>query len=231
MNKLCYVAGSKQYFEPFSHLGLKLTTSITDPSKIGLIVFTGGEDVGPALYGHPNLGSYINNYRDANEVKLFDFAKENNIPMAGICRGAQFLCVMAGGHLVQDITGHTQRHKLSYIDDEGITRVSPETVTSTHHQMQYPFVLDEMDYSVLAWADEPRSAHYVYKDGKIPAAEAGAKVKAEPDVVFYHNINALAIQYHPEYMSEESWGFKYAQRLATKHLSPLIAEREVANAS
>ena len=217
------VLGSPIYYEPVRPTGLTLETNPesldTEPEKISLVVFTGGEDVSPALYGHPNLGSWVRESRDKLEKVIFEKTLSKNIPMLGICRGSQFLCVMAGGSLVQDSSGHAgPNHPLKYVDESGNVAISPEPVTSTHHQIQYPFDLSEDDYKILAWADKPRSRMYAYKNKVIQAAEADENLRMEPDVVYYPKINALGIQYHPEYMSRHSWGFNYAVNLINKYL-------------
>lgn len=220
------------YFSPFAHLGLDYTTNhdaIREaPEGIALVVFTGGHDVSPGLYGkdaHPRTGASAR--RDAEEVEVFNIAKGNNIPMAGICRGAQFLCVMAGGKLVQDITNHAGRqHEIqvkwsSRGDEMGVIHV-----TSSHHQMQYPFDLPKDEYTILGWGTSTMSHHYAMDD-KVTflRAEASEELKSEPDVILYPAINALGAQYHPEWMAEDSDGFIYFKELVSHHLLPLMKER------
>lgn len=69
------------------------------------LVFPGGTDVDPKLYGenpHKNLGSV---YPSMDQVwyNCARFAIEKNIPTLGICRGMQMINVAAGGTLYQDI--------------------------------------------------------------------------------------------------------------------------------
>jgi gamma-glutamyl-gamma-aminobutyrate hydrolase PuuD len=229
MSKYCLVVNGNGYYKPFDHLGLTLisnpTILLTSPEEVALVVFTGGEDVSPEIYGERNVKSYVNPRRDEQEVAIFREAMKHEIPIAGICRGAQFICAMSGGRLVQDITNHGVHHHLSFIDDTGNVRRSPEKVTSTHHQMQYPWEIDEDLFEILAWSSEPRSNHYVMGDGTVASDDAPSFLKEEPDVVFYKNTRALAIQYHPEWMERDSWGFKYAQEIISEKLGALIAER------
>lgn len=229
MNKKVLVVNGSSYFEPFKFLGLPMISNPMilekNPDEVALVVFTGGEDVSPKMYGHPDLGSYYNERRDELETAIFRLAKKDNIPMAGICRGSQFLCVMAGGKLVQDISNHGTSHALRYKTQDGNILESPEVVTSTHHQMQYPFDLDDSNYELLAWSSKPRSGHYAFEDKVISAEEAKDEFRIEPDCVFYNNINALAMQYHPEYMPKDSWGFKFAEHLIDIWLKPLIEKR------
>lgn len=68
------------------------------------ILFAGGEDVNPALYGEkPDPTVAINGPRDDSEMAQAESALEQGIPILGICRGSQLLNVRLGGSLVQDI--------------------------------------------------------------------------------------------------------------------------------
>jgi putative glutamine amidotransferase len=74
------------------------------------IVFTGGADVDPAHYGEPSHpATYLRTDRDAAEMPLLAAALETDLPVLGICRGAQLMAVAAGGRLHQhlpDVLGH-----------------------------------------------------------------------------------------------------------------------------
>ena len=69
------------------------------------ILFTGGHDVNPELYGEQNEGltGEIIHGRDTMETELLRLALEQNKGVLGICRGLQFLNVHLGGSLYQDI--------------------------------------------------------------------------------------------------------------------------------
>src|SRR5262245_793233 len=79
-----------------------------DPASIRVVFFAGGADVSPSFYderpGSRTRG--VDAARDEQERDLFRLARAANLPMIGICRGAQFLCVMAGGRLCQHLDGH-----------------------------------------------------------------------------------------------------------------------------
>jgi len=69
------------------------------------LVLAGGEDVDPAVYGaepHPGTGS-PNEMRDRAELALLREALARDLPVLGICRGAQLLNVVYGGDLVQEM--------------------------------------------------------------------------------------------------------------------------------
>ena len=132
-----YVVGGDYLIEKmFTEAGWEVKDNIKGP--IDLVCFTGGEDVSPVLYGekrHPTTGS--NWGRDVYEMTQYDYALNHNIPMIGVCRGGQFLNVICGGKLWQDVSEHAIRgtHKAHRLDTILPTSVE---VTSTHHQMMKP---------------------------------------------------------------------------------------------
>lgn len=77
----------------------------------GLLI-TGGKDVDPAAYGqepHPATDEPGQD-RDAWEFALLNGALKRDLPVLGICRGAQVLNVALGGTLHQhlpDVIGHS----------------------------------------------------------------------------------------------------------------------------
>ena len=75
------------------------------------LLLTGGKDVDPAFYGqqpHPRTDQPARQ-RDAWEFGLLRAALQRQLPVLGICRGAQVLNVALGGTLHQhlpDVIGH-----------------------------------------------------------------------------------------------------------------------------
>lgn len=68
------------------------------------ILFAGGSDINPRLYGQEITGARgINTARDEHELRLMDCAYELLLPTLAICRGMQLLNVHRGGTLHQDI--------------------------------------------------------------------------------------------------------------------------------
>lgn len=192
------------YYNPFYKFGEQICdVSILDknPQDVALAVFTGGEDCHPSIYGEESNGkTYANIARDKFEIGVFKELRELNIPIAGICRGAQFICAMSGGKLVQHLDNHGSYHDVE-TDDGRIFNVS-----STHHQNQIP----PKDALPLAWAAEKRSDVYEGPNGVF------YNLEKEWDVVYYPNINAIGFQYHPEFMDEKSEGFLYVEELVDR---------------
>lgn len=176
---------------------------VETPEEVALVVFTGGEDVTPSFYGEKHgYRTYSSLDRDEYEKGMFEIAKKHNIPCVGICRGSQFLCVMAGGKLAQDITGHGRDHIMATNDGQRIY------CTSTHHQMQLP----PKDAIPLAWAEPRLSSHYLNGN------DEDFEVDREYEVVYYPNINAIGIQGHPEYFMAAPEFARYSREVVKKYL-------------
>src|SRR3954454_12362036 len=77
------------------------------------IVFSGGSDVDPELYGaasHAATAGVVRE-RDDFELSLMRAALERDVPLLAICRGSQMLNVARGGDLEQhvpDRVGHEE---------------------------------------------------------------------------------------------------------------------------
>lgn len=104
---------------------------------------------------------------------------------------------MNGGMLIQDCANHAifGTHDIIGKDD----KMYP--ITSTHHQMQYPFNLPSNKYDILYWSSSRRSRYYAIDAEK----QSIDKITVEPEIVLYHtnkNTKCLAIQGHPEMMRE-----------------------------
>lgn len=167
-----------------------------DTLNIDLILFTGGADVNPELYGEKlNPKTSINSIRDEEEKSLFDYCK--NIPKLGICRGSQFLCVMHGGKLIQHVENHCISHDIhckTFMESRYFTL----NMTSSHHQMMFPYNLNPNDFELLAWSKKFRSN--IYLNGKNEQIRIDNSF-LEPEIVLFkkNGVNSLAIQGHPEW--------------------------------
>ncbi|MFP7673846.1 gamma-glutamyl-gamma-aminobutyrate hydrolase family protein [Marivita sp. S0852] len=74
-----------------------------DLDAVDGVIIGGGDDVGPELYGGKiGLSARLDPARDCFELALAKDALDMNIPVLGICRGAQMLNVALGGTLDQD---------------------------------------------------------------------------------------------------------------------------------
>jgi GMP synthase-like glutamine amidotransferase len=196
---------------PFSSL-FTHKRSIRDGFKdIDCLLLWGGEDIHPSFYGEPphkqnETQSPLPSERDIHEWKAMLYCKAHNVPMIGVCRGAQFICAFAGGKLAQDVDRHHGEHPIRTLDGRYLT------TTSVHHQMMNPY---QVPHHLLAWAYPARSNFYEdgHGDEILDLAE-----NHEPEVVFFPQIRGLAIQGHPEY-SHATHEFKeYCVDMAKKYL-------------
>ena len=103
---------------------------------------------------------------------------------------------MNGGKLIQDCSHHALRstHRIYEVDTDKVY-----DITSTHHQMQYPF---ELPYAKILMIAYPNLSHYYAGDGLNTEF-----IVCEPEIVLYEKENTpkcLAIQGHPEIMPTDS---------------------------
>lgn len=158
--------------------------------KAEIVIFLGGEDVGPELYGEKrHHTTYCNMYRDRLEYEVFS-KLPHKVLKVGICRGGQFLNVMNGGKMWQDVDGHRGEHSAIYINEDKIGKSF--IVTSTHHQMMRPTEFGKV------WVIANESSCKSNDRGK----ETKENTKIYPpdvEVVFYEDTNSLCFQPHPEF--------------------------------
>lgn len=115
-----FVALPAQYLEAITRSGgigvllppqpLDLAEARTILDKLDALVICGGTDIEPQRYGQEpgDKMEETDALRDATEDTLLAAALERDMPVLGICRGAQMLNVHLGGTLhqhVPDVTG------------------------------------------------------------------------------------------------------------------------------
>jgi len=165
---------------------IRFPEDVTD--DLDLLVLWGGSDVSPKYYGQVNIAAIDPDpRRDKLESQIVNKAVRLGIPMLGICRGSQFLCVMDGGTLWQHVENHAGIVHDILVGDKFCS------VTSTHHQMMRP----SPDAVVLGVATPSRSFTKVGERG--PVVDHGP----EPEIVYFPKLKALGIQGHPEYVSRK----------------------------
>lgn len=126
-------------------------------ARVDGVLIPGGDDMDPALYGQERLSVTDAPVvaRDRWEPWLIRAALGRDVPLLGICRGAQMLQVVLGGPMVQDIPSqvagagvHRQRggeseasHEVAVVDGSPLARVLAAAglplvfgVNSLHHQ-------------------------------------------------------------------------------------------------
>ncbi len=213
MNRKIFVVGGDRGYASWMQ-GTGLVNSVEDAD---LVVFTGGTDVDPALYGEPRHPRTQRSdvERDKYEMEVFKECRKLDKPLIGICRGAQFLCVMAGGKLIQ----HQEEHGEHQVFDEfeaGATFL----VSSDHHQAQFPwgralFILLSSTVNLSAFHENGMEEEMV--KGHAGLCQYGGG-RAGNDLVeiedaYYPDIKALCIQSHPEWICQ-SFSEDYSRSVA-----------------
>jgi len=161
------------------------------------LVLTGGGDVHPKFYDHPDalgLVEDVNEARDMFELSLIASAVDRRITILGICRGLQIFNVAMGGSLLPDIesSGYPihkegkpleRRHTVLPVDGTLFSRILNGTageVNTLHHQ-----AVDRLGDGLRVSSKSP--------DGIVESIEWADGEKTS---------FLLLVQWHPERMSD-----------------------------
>lgn len=214
-------------FPAYGVKDIESARELTD--NIALIIW-GGADISPAIYGQKaNKYTMANDHlsdRDEYEVAMAKACIAMNIPIIGICRGAQLMCALSGGTLVQHVDGHAMGRYHEITTDTGATYTCP----SLHHQMMFPWdrvtMQPSFNFEMLAWSTknlskkywgEPLSDEYVKEHPDDVVDEDGIRlltVEQEPEIIWIPSTKSLCIQSHPEFISNQEHPFVvYCQKL------------------
>jgi gamma-glutamyl-gamma-aminobutyrate hydrolase PuuD len=181
-----------------------------------VLILWGGEDISPTLYGEtPNShthASSILSRRDQIEKRMAEWFIANEYPIIGICRGAQLMCALSGGKLIQHVDNHYGHHNIHCPEVvPGLGDIELDA-SSIHHQMLNP---TGVDHILLGHTWDKRGT--LPTMGNISSKYIGEGDKPvdlppdfhEPEIVWFPKTKALCIQGHPEYMSSKSNYVKY----------------------
>lgn len=186
------------------------------PMEADLMVFTGGSDVNPELYGEErHVLSRFNEARDNSDIDMYLMCLEHGIPMLGICRGAQFLHVMNDGRLFQDVDNHQGAHNMWDVKN----KVMLDRVSSVHHQMVRPNIVGGMEVLATSKQSTRRVIDKVaWEMGEAPDIEA----------FFYRDTACLGIQGHPEYSGYTRFAKWTLEQIKTYLMAPSNPDMEIA---
>lgn len=161
--------------------------------KCSGILLTGGQDVDPTLYGEQRIPECGETCRPLDEFDkiLVDYAIEEDFPLLGVCRGAQFLNVHLGGTLYQDLmTQHA----------EGYNHVMPKPYDAEWHTVK---LSEGSDLREIFGTDEPgvNSRHHQGIKDLSPQLECEAV--SDDGIVEAIRLPGKryirAVQWHPEH--------------------------------
>jgi putative glutamine amidotransferase len=160
-------------------------------SRLDGLIVTGGADIEPSRYGQERDEKHegFETLRDAWEESLLTAAIAKDIPILGICRGAQMLNVHLGGTLHQhlpDVVGHDRYRK----PEQGF---SPEPIT-----VEPDSVLGSIlgaDKAVMGPVQHHQAIDTISPELVVSARGFDGVVQAveRPDSTW-----CLAVQWHPE---------------------------------
>lgn len=201
------VAVLQDTFNPFNEWFPKVPcVCINKASDIlphDIVIVWGGADIPPSLYG--KMKSHMGGGReqvygyDLIEWECLQRAKELGCAIIGVCRGGQMLTALGGGYLIQHVDNHGgQNHDVECVDGTIIN------VNSYHHQMMVP-PADPNKAKLIGWSKTKRSKRYFDEDKLV-------EMHVEPELIHYKEIRGLAIQWHPEWMSNNCDATNYCRR-------------------
>jgi len=120
---------------------VKPNSKLDEILKYDLIIFSGGEDINPRIYGESiTYTRGISIERDKIELDILSKAMALDIKVFGVCRGHQLINAKLGGKLLQDLF-MGQNPSLHHSSPHGIEKISSDVflkdidiVNSLHHQ-------------------------------------------------------------------------------------------------
>jgi hypothetical protein len=152
-----------------------------------VVFFDGGTDINSELYGEkPHTANQRpDRYRDETERAAFRKAQAAGAACLGVCRGAQLLCALSGGKLVQHATGHGNGGHMIHLENGQVIYTE-----SSHHQVMWPF---EIPHVLIAWAQQGNFKNY---------DEYGKEFEDDkyPEIVYCKDTKSLCIQGHAEWL-------------------------------
>jgi putative glutamine amidotransferase len=176
----------------------------------GILISGGNFDIHPSYYGEKPISALgaIKRDRTEFELELIDLALNQDLPLLGICGGAQAINVTLGGSLYQDIATelpNTDKHEQGAKRDKGghAIEIYPGTrlrqivqkqtleVNTNHHQ-----AVRKVGKGLLVSATA--------KDGLIEAIESP------------HHKFVLGVQWHPEALMDKD---PYQRRIFSSFIS------------
>lgn len=190
-----FVAGPPEDTRGFANMFVRSRCRKAEtPLDADLIVFSGGPDVDPLLYGEKaHRTTRTDSERDRSDIALFDLAVKEGIPMLGVCRGSQLLAVLNGGSLYQDVDNHYGDHDMWDVRHKKLIR----GVSSVHHQM----VMDDPDngMEVIAFSSGKSKLRHLTPT----MLETGSNKDIE--AFWYRDTCSIGIQGHPEYSGYDAF--------------------------
>ncbi len=161
----------------------------------GIVVSGGNFDIHPKFYGEKPIAALgaIKEARTEFELDLIALALERDMPILGICGGAQAINVVLGGSLYQDIdTQHANpiKHQRSELKERGGHRVAIHARTKLRTIVGKPELeVNTTHHQAVKAPGKKMLVNATAKDGVIEGIESTA-----------HRF-VLGVQWHPEFLA------------------------------
>ncbi len=199
------------YFQALLEVGVKADeielVSASDAGRVHAegydgILFTGGEDVNPSLYGEAKHHDSVHDHpaRDEFEFALLDLALTRRLPILGICRGVQMINVKFGGTLYQDMNLEAAPQLEHRQTDLGQPRQAP-----TH-----TVLVTDPESTLGAMVPRTCRVNSLHHQA-VKRLGRGLKVTARSEDGFVEAVESadnypflMAVQWHPEEMVSQS---------------------------
>ncbi|KAM3093527.1 gamma-glutamyl-gamma-aminobutyrate hydrolase family protein [Phormidesmis sp. 146-35] len=171
------------------------------------LIFTGGGDINPALYGgeaHPTIYA-VDPDRDEFELALAKVALTTQIPILGICRGMQVLNVATGGDLVPhvpDAYGDAIAHRLDH------PRRPTQHDVQVFPDSRLAQILETKALTIVTWHHQ--AVRTFSADWRLAAQASDGLVEA---LEHQHHPWAIGLQWHPEMSAQDPAHLKLFQAL------------------
>jgi putative glutamine amidotransferase len=163
------------------------------------LVFTGGGDVDPSLYGgslRPRVYG-IDRARDEFEVALAKAAEAVNLPTLCICRGMQLMNVALGGTLIEDLADDDPSRLAHWVDGEGLPQdAEHEVAVDPGSTVAKALGTDNLVVNSIHHQAVRTCAPGLIVTGTAPDGVIEAVEPADPEWPMW------AVQWHPEVLGE-----------------------------
>lgn len=157
---------------------------LADEPEIAGVILSGGNNISPLL--NETMGSSdddCSEIRDETESAILSFARDNKVPVLGICRGMQFINVFFGGSILRDVGDvRGEVHHSGNVHDLMVTETVAEKCLGTDRWSMKSFHRQGINEVVLA---KPLRKFIVSGSGIIEG-------------LYHPNLPIAGIQFHPE---------------------------------
>ncbi|MCY4159363.1 MAG: gamma-glutamyl-gamma-aminobutyrate hydrolase family protein [Bacteroidetes bacterium] len=158
----------------------------------GLIVPGGPGIMANSIGGFPTRLNPVSSKRWESDNFILDAAKQQNLPILGICYGMQLLCVRAGGSLVSDVEKQVEG-AFAHSEKRGACNHPIEIVQNTYLAQIWDSNIREVNSRHFQAVHDPGTGYMVSarsSDGSVEAIERSDGIH-------------IGVQFHPERMDAQ----------------------------